>query len=108
MEQITILRILRALKGITQAELARRLGVSAQTWSRVESGDRHLTPQELPRLAEARSLTPEDLQSIALPPAGHTTRDDVRPISFGVVERLAPPADVEHKAHSPPPDAEGA
>ena len=60
------IRILRSIKGISQRELARRLGVPVATWHRMENGARSICSDLLPPLAEALSLSPEELAA-ALP-----------------------------------------
>lgn len=48
---------LRILRGMTQKELADKLGVSAQTLNGYESGKRNLGPKMLPALADALGVS---------------------------------------------------
>ena len=60
------IRILRSIKGISQRELARSIGVPVTTWHRMENGSRAIQRELLPRLAQALSLTTSELAA-ALP-----------------------------------------
>ena len=55
------IRILRTIKGLSQRELARRIGIPVTSWHRMETGARSIHRDLLPQLAEALSLTPEEL-----------------------------------------------
>ena len=68
------IRILRSIKGISQRELARRLGVPVASWHRMETGARLISSALLPQLAEALSLTTEELAA-ALPVVDVGTHD---------------------------------
>lgn len=54
----------RIALGLSQTELARRAGYADKSGiSKIESGDRDLTPAKLERFAEALGCTPSDLLS---------------------------------------------
>ncbi|MCG5432439.1 helix-turn-helix domain-containing protein [Mycobacterium sp. MYCO198283] len=55
------LRALRSDRGLTLDEVSRRAGIDVSTLSRLESGKRRLALDHLPRLAEALSVTIDDL-----------------------------------------------
>lgn len=56
------IRLLRTMKGITSRELARRLGVPASTWHRMERGLRPIPQEILERVARELSVSPADLR----------------------------------------------
>src|ERR1700740_1406636 len=55
------LRELRMQRGLTLEEVARRARIDVSTLSRLESGKRRLALDHLPRLAEALSVTTDEL-----------------------------------------------
>jgi transcriptional regulator with XRE-family HTH domain len=55
------LRELRAERGLTLDDVATRAGMDVSTLSRLESGKRRLALDHLPRLAEALSVSTDDL-----------------------------------------------
>jgi transcriptional regulator with XRE-family HTH domain len=55
------LRELRTQRGLTLEDVARRSAIDVSTLSRLESGKRRLALDHLPRLAEALSVTTDDL-----------------------------------------------
>jgi transcriptional regulator with XRE-family HTH domain len=79
------IKLLRTVRGISGRELARRLGVSAAQWHRIEHGDAPLAPELLPGLAGALTLSVEDIAravgatlapkvEAAVPPASEEAR----------------------------------
>lgn len=56
-----LLRKSRKEKGLSQAALARRLGIAQNTYSQYETGERHPYPEFLPKLADALGLTLDEL-----------------------------------------------
>ena len=56
------LKYLRRVAGLTQAELARRAGVSQSLIARSESGKRRLSGPVLRRVARALDVRPEELE----------------------------------------------
>ncbi len=59
-----IIKVLRSLKGLSQRQLAQRLGVSSTSWHRYETGQRPITPQLI-----ARVQSPLDKEDIPTLPA---------------------------------------
>jgi len=55
------LRALRQTHGLTQEQMARRLGVSRPTLTRLESGSQNTTLETLARLCRALRCEPGDL-----------------------------------------------
>ena len=55
------LRQQRALRGLSQQALADHLGITAAHLSRVESGEKRLSPEALQRVAELLGLAPEEV-----------------------------------------------
>ena len=51
----------RAILKITQADLARRIGVTRNYISMIETGERPLTDELLPKIAAALGCKPEEL-----------------------------------------------
>lgn len=58
---------LRKQHGMTQAELARALGVSQQTVFAFELGDRRVTVPLIPKLAKVLAVTVEELIGVTAP-----------------------------------------
>lgn len=65
---------LRKYQGLTQAELARALGVSQQTVFAYELGDRRVTVPLIPNLAKVLAVTVEELIGITSPPRARAPR----------------------------------
>lgn len=63
----TYILILRKEQGLTQAELARALGVSQQTVFAYELGDRRVTVPMVPKLAKTLDVSVEELMGITKP-----------------------------------------
>ena len=74
------LRQLRCERNVTLAELAAETGISASTLSRLESGRRRPTLEQLLPLARAHHLTLDDL--VDAPPTGDP-RIHLRPVKNG-------------------------
>jgi transcriptional regulator with XRE-family HTH domain len=55
------LRVLRTIKGIKQASLARELGISQQAYSKIEKGA-HLSAKRLQDILAAMHCTVQDLE----------------------------------------------
>lgn len=51
----------RAIRKMTQADLARRIGVTRNYISMIETGERPLTDELLPKIATALGCKPEEL-----------------------------------------------
>ncbi|HEU4363581.1 MAG TPA: helix-turn-helix domain-containing protein [Mycobacterium sp.] len=74
------LRELRNQQGLTLEDVASRAGIDVSTLSRLESGKRRLALDHLPRLAEALSVSTDELLRTPRPPdprvrgAAHTHR----------------------------------
>lgn len=58
-ESAARIRAVRNYKGMTQGELADRLGISLATMKRYESGERPISTEELLAIAEAVSIPPD-------------------------------------------------
>ena len=56
--------VLRATKRLQQKTLARSLGVTAATYSRIEKGERGIKEESLPILAELLDADLEELQTL--------------------------------------------
>jgi len=61
MKKITGLRRARVLKGMSQSELAGKVGVSQPIISLIETGYRKATPDEMARLAKELQADPKML-----------------------------------------------
>lgn len=61
------IRQLRQDQGLTQAELARTLGVSQQTVFAYELGDRRVTLPTVPKLTKTLRITVEELMAVTTP-----------------------------------------
>ncbi len=59
----------RLALGMTQTELARRLGVRGATVSKWECGGSIPEPEQYPKLAEVFSITPEEVTYLFAPAA---------------------------------------
>ena len=81
------LRQLRSDRNVTLTELAEETGISASTLSRLESGLRRPTLQQLLPLARAYNLTLDDL--VDAPPTGDP-RINLRPIKNGDGSTIIP------------------
>lgn len=57
-------RAFRKLKGLTQDELAKRLGVSIAILGAIERGSRKAEPRMLARIAEALNIDPVELNPV--------------------------------------------
>lgn len=55
------LRALRIQKGLTQSQLANKLGVTTQTVSSWEKGEYHPRPRFVPLLAKILGVDPHDI-----------------------------------------------
>jgi len=64
------LRLLRRARGISQAELAQRLGISQNAYCRIENGKRELTVARLIALSHALGVTPGKLLDGEHAPSG--------------------------------------
>lgn len=64
------LRELRLARGLSEAELGRRLAVRGPTISRYETGESQIRANDLPRLAEALNVSPCDFFEGQRPTAG--------------------------------------
>lgn len=62
------IRELREERGLTQDELARRIGTTAPTVSRLEMGRRRLTQDYMMSISRALGVDPADLVGSGLPP----------------------------------------
>ncbi|PEG33686.1 XRE family transcriptional regulator [Mycolicibacterium agri] len=86
------LRELRAQRGLTLEDVARRARIDVSTLSRLESGKRRLALDHLPRLAEALSVSTDELLRVPEAPdprirgASHTHND----ITYWPLTRQAP------------------
>jgi transcriptional regulator with XRE-family HTH domain len=71
------IRRLRQLKGIKQAVAAKRLGITQQAYSKIESG-RLLSENKLQAVLAIFEITPKDIENIqsllSPPPPTHTTQ----------------------------------
>jgi transcriptional regulator with XRE-family HTH domain len=76
-EAPTYLKDWRIVKGLTQAELARRVGTVKSEISRLERGSRRMTLHWMKTLAPALGISVDDL--IALPPTGSRAAFNVQP-----------------------------
>lgn len=56
---------IREQKGLTQAELAEAVGVTASTWSRIESGQTGLSLDQLKKASEALDFRPHEVLEIS-------------------------------------------
>ena len=56
---------MRMDKGISQAELASAMGLSASTWSRIEKGDSGLSIDQLKQVSKILGLTPGKILDLA-------------------------------------------
>ncbi|MFT3949156.1 MAG: helix-turn-helix transcriptional regulator [Agriterribacter sp.] len=63
----TTLKILREVKGYTQEQIADVLGISQNTYSRLERNPKSLTAQQAQKLADVYKVNIEDLLSEATP-----------------------------------------
>lgn len=68
----------RADLGLTQAELAAKLGVSRPTYKKIETGDREPTLSEAEKLAEEFGMTLADLQAQKAPRRAAPDEEPVR------------------------------
>jgi transcriptional regulator with XRE-family HTH domain len=57
------LREFREQHGMSQVELARKIGVSSVTVSRWETGQRRIDPKFLPKIAEQTGINKKQLRS---------------------------------------------
>ncbi|MFK7696896.1 helix-turn-helix domain-containing protein [Paenibacillus sp. HJGM_3] len=57
-------RAFRKLKGLTQDELAKRLGVSIAILGAIERGSRKAEPRMLARIAETLNIDPVELNPV--------------------------------------------
>ncbi len=98
---------LRSQAGIRQSELATRLTFSTTLVSRVESGDRDVTGEELHSILDAigteeamrfRETMGRNWQHLPRPPLGHPEEDIVwnAELAFGRVQELANAPDTAH------------
>ena len=77
------LREIRMQRGLTLEEVARTARIDVSTLSRLESGKRRLALDHLPRLAEALSVTTDELLRSGETPdprvrgSSHTHNDDI-------------------------------
>lgn len=69
------LRALRTERGISQVELARRLGSYQTVISAIERGERGLTLQQVMKLADALGAPPADLLGERATPSEHPPLD---------------------------------
>ena len=58
-----VVKMLRMIKGLSQRDLAYKLGVSPTTWHRIENADRPLPKRLLEPLADALAVSPQDLEA---------------------------------------------
>lgn len=79
------LREWRLAKGLTQPELAKRVGTVKSEISRLEKGTRRMTMDWMSALSKAMSISPEDLMSLP-------------PIGFGAVSPAPKPPDAMKQA----------
>lgn len=78
--------VLRKSHGMTQAELARGLGVSQQTVFAYELGDRRVTVPLLAKLARMFTISVEELMGVTKPP--RPRRQRVSPTVIRHAERI--------------------
>lgn len=87
---------LRREKKMRQEDLARLLGVSRQTISNYEKGERHPDPQMLSRLAKLFSVSSDYLLDLTDNPKPHWQVCE-EPCAFLERKTLLPPADAREK-----------
>lgn len=80
------IRYWRERKGLSQAALARLVGMSQPNLARIESGQQHLTEGLMQRFAKALDVAPIDLLSLAIVGA---LQDDVRPDEIKAAPEIA-------------------
>lgn len=86
------IRELRKAAGLTQAELAKQIGVKASLLSEVERGKGELTPDQLGNLGSHLGVTQLDLNDVT------------RPLPKVTAHPAAGRGDVEEKPLAPPPE----
>jgi transcriptional regulator with XRE-family HTH domain len=68
----------RGKRGLDQAALAAKVGISQSTWSRIERGDSSLTVEQLYRAARALGQRPSDILKAADVAAKGLTHSGIR------------------------------
>lgn len=90
MNEILIRRLidLREAAGLSQSEAARRVGIDNSSLSRIESGDRKVSAQELSKLAEVYGVTTDYLLGKNNTPKWATEKDslDLKEVLDGTVQ----------------------
>ena len=62
LEEKSLIRAWREYKGLSQQEVAERMGVSQSAYSQMEKPDANLRPASLEKIAAAMELHPDQLQ----------------------------------------------